>query len=136
MPISKELISRARKSNAAYKEELRKAAEEEKLRAATRAREKEEAARKKAAEANTGKWERSRRDLQEKIKAKKEFIEQQNFIQKTALAKGEKLKSADALRQNLRAAELARVTVEKESKDLNALQEDLAKHMGKKPKTS
>ena len=54
----------------------------------------------------------------------------------SALAKGEKLKSADALRQNLRAAELARVTVEKESKDLNALQEDLAKHMGKKPKTS
>ena len=83
-----------------------------------------------------GETERSRRDLQEKIKAKKEFIEQQNFIQKTALAKGEKLKSADALRQNLRAAELARVTVEKESKDLNALQEDLAKHMGKKPKTS
>ena len=54
----------------------------------------------------------------------------------SALAKGEKLKSADALRQNLRAAELARVTAEKESKDLNALQEDLAKHMGKKPKTS
>ena len=54
----------------------------------------------------------------------------------SALAKGEKLRSADALRQNLRAAELARVTVEKESKDLNALQEDLAKHMGKKPKTS
>ena len=54
----------------------------------------------------------------------------------SALAKGEKLKSADALRQNLRAAELARVTVEKESKDLNASQEDLAKHMGKKPKTS
>ena len=47
----------------------------------------------------------------EKIKAKKEFIEQQNLIQKTVLAKGEKLKSADALRQNLRAAELARVTV-------------------------
>ena len=44
----------------------------------------------------------------------------------SALAKGEKLRSADALRQNLRAAELARVTVEKESKDLNALQEDLA----------
>ena len=54
----------------------------------------------------------------------------------STLAKGEKLRSADALRQNLRAAELARVTVEKESKDLNALQEDLAKHMGKKPKTS
>ena len=46
------------------------------------------------------------------------------------------MKSADALRQNLKAAELSRVTVEKESKDLNALQEDLAKHMGKKPKTS
>ena len=134
MPISKELISRARKSNAAYKEELRKAAEEEKLRASTRAREKEEAARKKAAEANTEKWERSRRDLQEKIKAKKEFIEQQNLIRKTALAKGEKLKSADALRQNLRAAELARVTVEKESKYLNAFQEALARHMGKKTK--
>ena len=136
MPISKELISRARKSNAAYKEELRKAAEEEKLRAATRAREKEEAARKKAAEANTEKWERSRRDLEEKIKAKKKFIEQQNIIQKTALAKGENLKSADALRQNLRAVELARVTVERESKELNALQEDLARHMGKKPKNS
>ena len=115
---------------------MRKAAEEEKERAATRAREKEEAARKKVAEANTEKWERSRRDLVEKIKAKKEFIEQQNLIQKTALAKGEKLKSADALRQNLRAAELARVTLERESKDLNALQEDLARHMGKKPKTS
>jgi len=54
----------------------------------------------------------------------------------SALAKGEKLRLADALRQNLRADELARVTVEKESKNLNALQEDLAKHMGKKPKTS
>ena len=61
---------------------------------------------------------------------------QQNIIQKTALAKGENLKSADALRQNLRAVELARVTVERESKELNALQEDLARHMGKKPKTS
>ena len=60
---------------------------------------------------------------------------QQNIIQKTALAKGENLKSADA-RQNLRAVELARVTVERESKELNALQEDLARHMGKKPKNS
>ena len=130
------MIARARKSNAAYKEDLRKAAEEEKERAATRAREKEEAARKKAAEANTEKWERSRRNLEEKIKAKKRFIEQQNIIQKTVLAKGENLKSADALRQNLRAVELARVTVERESKELNALQEDLARHMGKKPKNS
>ena len=130
------MIARARKSNAAYKEDLRKAAEEEKERAATRAREKEEAARKKAAEANTEKWERSRQNLEEKIKAKKKFIEQQNIIQKTALAKGENLKSADALRQNLRAVELARVTVERESKELNALQEDLARHMGKKPKNS
>ena len=53
MPINKELIQRARKSNAAYKEDLRKAEEEEKARLATREREKEEAARKKAAEANT-----------------------------------------------------------------------------------
>ena len=30
------------------------------------------------------------------IKAKKEFIDEQNNIQKTALAKGEKMKSADA----------------------------------------
>ena len=37
----------ARKSNAAYKEDLRKAEEEEKARLATREREKEEAARKK-----------------------------------------------------------------------------------------
>ena len=69
------MIARARKSNAAYKEDLRKAAEEEKERAATRAREKEEAARKKAAEANTEKWERNRQNLEEKIKAKKKFIE-------------------------------------------------------------
>ena len=47
MPINKELIQRARKSNAAYKEDLRKAEEEEKARLATREREKEEAARKK-----------------------------------------------------------------------------------------
>ena len=46
---------RARKSNAAYKEDLRKAAEEEKERLATREREKE-----KAAEVNTEKWERAR----------------------------------------------------------------------------
>ena len=70
------------------------------------------------------------------IKVKKEFIEEQNNIEKTALAKGEKMKSADALRQNLRAAELARMTVERESKDLNDLQEQLARHMGKKPKNS
>ena len=56
MPINKELIQRARKSNAALnKEDLRKAEEEEKARLATREREKEEAARKKAAEANTEK---------------------------------------------------------------------------------
>ena len=30
---------------------------------------------------------------------------------------------------------MARVTVERESKELNAMQEDLARHMGKKPKT-
>ena len=34
----------------------------------------------------------------------------------------------------MRAAELARMTVERESKDLNDLQEQLARHMGKKPK--
>ena len=45
--ISKELVLRARKSNAAYKEDLRRAEEEEKARLATREREKEEAARKK-----------------------------------------------------------------------------------------
>ena len=140
MPINKELIQRARKSNAAYKEDLRKAEEEEKARLATREREKEEAARKKAAEANTEKWEKKWekkvQDLQGKIKAKKAFIEEQNNIQKTAHAKGEKMKSADALRQNLRAAELARMTVERESKDLYDLQEQLARHMGKKPKNS
>ena len=59
---------------------------------------------------------------------------EQNNIQKTALAKGEKMKSADALRHNLRAAELARMTVKRESKDLNDLQEQLARHLGKKPK--
>ena len=46
------------------------------------------------------------------------------------------MKSTDALKPNLRAAELARMTVKRESKDLNALQEDLARHMGKKPKNS
>ena len=71
-----------------------------------------------------------------KIEAKKKFIEEQNNIQRTALAKGERMKSADALRQNLRAAGLARETVERESKELNAMQEDLARHMGKKPKNS
>ena len=50
VPISKELVLRARKSNAAYKEDLRKADEEEKARLATREREKEEAARKKSSQ--------------------------------------------------------------------------------------
>ena len=103
-------------------------------RLASREREKEEAARKKADEANTEKWEKKLQDLRGKIKAKKGFIEEQNNIQKTALAKGETMKSADALRHNLRAAELARMTVERESKDLNDPQEQLARHMGKKPK--
>ena len=91
---------------------------------------------KKAEEANTEKWEKKVQNLKGKIQAKKGFIEEQNNIQKTALAKGEKMKSADALRHNLRAAELARMTVERESKDLNDLQEQLARHMGKKPKKS
>ena len=99
-----------------------------------REREKEEAARKKADKANTEKWEKKVQNLKGKIQAKKGFIEEQNNIQKTALAKGEKMKSADALRHNLRAAELARMTVERESKDLNDLQEQLARHLGKKPK--
>ena len=47
MPINKELVLMARKSNAAYKEDLRKAEEEEKARLATRERETGEAARKK-----------------------------------------------------------------------------------------
>ena len=91
---------------------------------------------KKTDEANTEKWEKKLQDLRGKIKAKKGFIEEQNNIQRTALAKGETMKSADALRHNLRAAELARVTVERESKDLNDLQEQLARHMSKKPKKS
>ena len=91
---------------------------------------------KKAAEGNTEKLEKKVQDLQGKVKAKKAFIEEQNNIQKTAHAKGEKMKSAEALRQNLRAAELARMTVERESKDLLDLQEQLARHMGKKPKNS
>ena len=82
------------------------------------------------------KWEKKVQDLQGKFKAKKEFVEEQNNIQKTAHAKGEKMKSADALKQNLRAAELARMTVERESKDLYDLQEQLARRMGKKPKNS
>ena len=73
-----------------------------------------EGSQKKAAEANTEKWEKKVQDLQGKIKAKKAFLEEQNNIQKTAHAKGEKMKSADALRQTLRAAELARMTVERE----------------------
>ena len=89
---------------------------------------------KKADEANTEKWEKKVQNLKGKIQAKKGFIEEQNNIQKSALAKGEKMKSADALRHNLRAAELARMTVERESKDLNDLQEQLARHLGKKPK--
>ena len=36
----------------------------------------------------------------------------------------------------MRAAEMARMTVERESKELNDLQEQLARHMGKKPKKS
>ena len=74
--------------------------------------------------------------FQGKIKAKKGFIEDQNQIQKTALAKGEMMKTAEAVRHNLRAAEMARTTVERESKELNDLQEQLARHMGKKPKKS
>ena len=81
------------------------------------------------------KWEKKVQDLQGKIKAKKAFIEDQNNIQKTAPAKGDKMKSADALSQNLRAAQLARVTMERESNELNDLQEQLARHLGKKPKT-
>ena len=69
---------------------------------------------KKAAEGNTEKLEKKVQDLQGKVKAKKAFIEEQNNIQKTAHAKGEKMKSAEALRQNLRAAELARMTGEGE----------------------
>ena len=53
VPISKELVQRARRSNASYKEDMRKAEEEEKARLATREREKEEVARKKADEAIT-----------------------------------------------------------------------------------
>ena len=64
VPISEELVLRARKSNAAFKEDIRNAEEEEKARLATREREKEEAARKKAAEANTEKWEKKMQDLQ------------------------------------------------------------------------
>ena len=94
------LISRARKSNAAYKEDLRKAAEEEKERTSPRGWQLERG-RRKAAVVNTEKWERARWDLQEKINAKKNFFEEQNNIQKKALAKGERMKSADALRQNL-----------------------------------
>jgi len=132
VPISKELVQRARRSNASYKEDMRKAEEEDKA----REREKEEAARKKADEGNTEKWEKKVQDLQGKIKAKKGFIEDQNQIQKTALAKGEMMKTAEALRHNLRAAGMARTTVERESKELNNLQEQLARHMGKKPKKS
>ena len=73
--------------------------------------------------------------LREKSRLRtKGFIEEQNNIQKSALAKVEKMKSGDALRHNLTAAELARMTVERESKDLNDLQEQLARHLGKKPK--
>ena len=67
---------------------------------------------KKAAEGNTEKLEKKVQDLQGKVKAKpkKAFIEEQNNIQKTAHAKGEKMKSAEALRQNLRTAQFPRMT--------------------------
>ena len=71
---------------------------------------------KKAAEGNTEKLEKKVQDLQGKVKAKKAFIEEQNNIQKTAHANSEKMKSAEALRQNLRAAELARMTVERRAR--------------------
>ena len=41
-----------------------------------------------------------------------EIIKAQNLIQKTALAKGQMMKTAEAVRHNLRAAEMARMTVE------------------------
>ena len=92
-----------------------------------REREKEEAARKKQRRLTLRSGRRKYKILREKSRLRtKGFIEEQNNIQKTALAKGEKMKSADALRHNLRAAELARMTVERESKDLNDLQEQLA----------
>ena len=47
---------------------------------------------KKAAEGNTEKLEKKVQDLQGKVKAKKAFIEEQNNIQKTTHAKGEKMK--------------------------------------------
>ena len=113
VPVNKELVLRARRSNAAYKEHLKKAEEEEKSRLASREKGEGGNSQKKADEANTEKWEKKLQDLRGKIKAKKGFIEEQNNIQRTALAKGETMKSADALRHNLRAAELARVTVER-----------------------
>jgi len=82
----------------------------------------------------TEKWKKKVQNLKGKIQVKKGFIEKQNNIQKTALAKGEKMKYADLLWHNLRAAELPRMTVERESKDLNNLQEQLARHFDKKPK--
>ena len=71
MPISKELVLRARKSNAAYKEDLRKAEEEEKARLATREREKEEAARKKQTRPTLRSGRRSYKIFREKSRLRR-----------------------------------------------------------------
>ena len=71
VPISKELVQRARRSNASYKEDMRKAEEEEKARLASREREKEEAARKKQTRLTLRSGRRKYKILREKSRLRR-----------------------------------------------------------------
>ena len=80
VPVNKELVLRARRSNAAFKEYLKKAEKEEKARLASREKEKEEASRKKQTRPTLRSGRRSYKIFREKVKAKKGFIEEQHKL--------------------------------------------------------
>ena len=65
----------------------------------------------------------------------KEFIEKQEMFQKTAMEKALKVTNPEQMKTNMLTAKFAAEEGDKRNKILNMKQEELAHHMGKKPRS-
>ena len=134
VPITKELLTKVAKSEHKYREELRKKNVEEAKAAKISADDAEETRKRKSEEANMMSWTGKKMQLEEKIKASQDYVNSQEMVQRDAMEKSLKFKSAENMRTSIMAADMARKNIQKEHEKINRLQMELVAHVGKKPR--
>ena len=135
VPITKELLKVVAKSESKYREELKQKKEEESKAAKKSTEEAESTRKRKAEEATLLKWTQKKIELENKIKAAKEYLKSQEAVQKEAMDRARNLKSMANIQTSMTAAEMARKNIQMETAKVGKLQDELVTHVGKKPKS-